>query len=92
MSDSGWGIVFVLGLAAIIAVVLVVVVWQVFKSGQTAMQTDAVVARDGEYRQLAAESTAAQQKIADAQQRIADELAELRSRVAAIEKLLSEVG
>ena len=92
MSDQGWGIVFVLGIAAVLAVIVVVLVWQIFKTAQSKVQADAIAARDDGFRQLAAESTAAQQKIAEEQQRIADELSQLRSRVTAIETLLSEVG
>ena len=92
MSDQGWGIVFVLGIVAVLAVVAIVLVWQIFRTAQSKMQADAITARDHDYRQLASESTTAQQKIAEEQLRIADELAELRSRLTAIEKLLSEVG
>jgi hypothetical protein len=92
VSDSGWGIVFILGLAAVIMVVAVVVIWQVFKTAQTKVEADVIVARDDAYRQLAAQSTAAQQKIAEEQQRIAAALSDLQLRVTAIEKLLREVG
>ena len=92
MGDTGWGIVFVLGVVAAVAVVVVVAVWQSFAVARTKTAAEAELARDGAYRQLAERATAAQQGIAEDQQRIAGELTELRNRVSAIEKLLREVG
>lgn len=90
---AGWGsVILVFGTVALVSCLIAIVLWQVFKTAQSRMEAEAVAARDGAYRDLAAQSTAAQQKIAEEHGRIADELSELRSRVTTIEKLLSEVG
>lgn len=92
MSDSGWGIVFVLGLAVLIAVILVAVIWGIFSTARTKTIADAVVAQDGAYRKLAEEATAAQRLIAEQQERLVTDVADLRRRVAAMEQMLREVG
>jgi hypothetical protein len=71
-----------------ITLVVIIVVWQSMKSHNEAM----TASHDGAYRALAEEATAAARKTAEAQERIAAELVEVRNRIAAIEKLLSEVG
>ena len=92
MGDTGWGIVFVLGITVAVAVVLVVVIWQVFAVARAKTVAEITAASDDAYRTLAKQATAAQQTSAEQQERIATELAALRSRVTAIEQLLREVG
>jgi hypothetical protein len=70
-----------------VTTVATVVVWQIFGTWRARMS----VAREEAYRRLAEEATAAQQRIAGEQRKVAEELAELRGRVGAIEKLLREV-
>jgi hypothetical protein len=74
------GIVLVMVLFTLIAAVIIVVIWQVFANRRAL----AVVARDEAYRKLAEQS-------AETQRRIVDDLADLRQRVASIEKILKEV-
>ena len=92
MSDAGWGIVFVLVLAVAVAALIALVVWQSFKVWQTRITTGVAAAHDESYRKLAEDATAAQRAIAEDQRTIAGDLAEVRSRVTAIETLLREVG
>jgi cytoskeletal protein RodZ len=92
MSDAGWGIVFILGIVAAISLIASIWVWQVFRTQQANTASETVIAQDGAYRALAEEVTTATRKSAQEQERIAAELAEVRSRLAAIEKLLAEVG
>ena len=75
----------------IVFVVAIVAIWQAFKTWQSRIATRGLVAQDEAYRKLAEEATAAQRKIADEQRRMAEDLAEVRSRLAAIEKLLHDV-
>ena len=92
MSDQGWGIVFVLVIAALITLFLIVAVWQGLKLEQAKAATREAVAQDEAYRTLAERATAAQQAMAEEQRKTAEELAALRSRVAAIETMMREVG
>ena len=92
MSGQGWGIVFVLVIAALVTVFLIVAVWQGLKVEQAKAASREAVAQDEAYRKLAEQATAAQQTIAEEQRKTAEELAALRSRVAAIETMMREVG
>jgi hypothetical protein len=78
------GMVFTLVLA-------VVVLWQGFKTWQIQTTSRAYIARSEEYLRLAQEATAVQRKVVEHQERLIGDLAELRDRVTAIEKLLREV-
>ena len=68
--------------------VILLVVWQ----GFVTWRARASIARDDAYRKLAEQFSVAQQRTAEEQQKISDDLGDLRARVAAIEKLLREVG
>ncbi len=92
MSEQGWGILFVLGIAALVTIFLVVATWQSLKVEQAKAVSREAVAHDEAYRKLAEEATAAQQTIATEQQTIAVAIVELNARVAVMEKLLREVG
>jgi len=70
-----------------VTVVIVVILWQGMSVAKTQMSVDQ---RD-QYSKLAEQATAAEQKSADAQQKTAEALEDIRVRLAAIEKLLSEV-
>lgn len=69
-------------------IVLIVVIWQ----GMITARSRASVAREEAYRTLAERATAAQEQTAADQEKIAEGMADLRVRVASIEKLLREVG
>ena len=77
---STFGILFVLGILALITVIIVISIWQ-FASTQRAKSS---VAREEAYRKLAEESAKTQAEIAEA-------LKEMRPQLAAVEKLLREV-
>ena len=92
MSDSGWGVLFIIVATVAVAALVAVIVYEVFKTTRSRITTSAAVSQDTAYRQLAEEATAAQRGVAEQQQKIIEELAALRSRVGAIENLLREVG
>jgi Tfp pilus assembly protein FimT len=88
VNTEAWGMMFVLGLLALLTVLIVAVVWQVFATQRAKVSAD----RNHEYRKLAERSSAAQQRTAEQQRKISEDLGELRNRVSAIEKLLQESG
>jgi uncharacterized membrane protein len=92
MGETGWNTIFILGIVAAVAVVLVVAMWQIFSVARTDTKARAELARDDAYRTLAREATAAQQAIADEQHKIARDLADLRERMVSVEKMMREVG
>lgn len=88
MNAEAWGMIFVLGLLALITVLIVVFIWQVFATSRAR----ASAAREEAYQKLAERSVEAQERTDREQQKISEDLSDLRARVAAIEKLLREVG
>ena len=70
-----------------ITVVVVVVLWQ----GMSVAKTEIGGKQTTQYEKLAEQAVNAEQKSADAQQKTAEVLEDMRSRLAAIEKLLSDV-
>lgn len=82
-SEAGIAIASILMVTAVITVV----VWQIFGTWRARM----VVSREEAYRKLAEEATALQRRIAENQHRIAEELADLRTRMTAVERLPREV-
>jgi len=78
------GMWFALAMNLMITVVIVVLIWQIFKYRQTKLMSQAEIARDEAYRKLAEEAVAVQRKISE-------DLADLRNRVEAIERMLREV-
>ena len=92
MGSEGWGIVFVLGIVAAITVVIVVIAWQILGIGKASTIAEKELARDGAYRALAEEATAAQQALAEEQRKIARDVADLRERMVSVERMLKEVG
>lgn len=72
---------------AAVTIVIVVILWQ----GMNVAKTQISAEQLDHYRKLAEKSTEAEQKSADAQQKTAQALEDMRARLAAIEKLLSEV-
>lgn len=92
MSDAGWGIVFILGLTVAIAAVAIVAIWQGLIFQRTKVTSQAEAARDDAYRTLAREATATQQAILEEQRKIARDVADLRERMASVEKMMREVG
>jgi len=70
-----------------VTVIIVVVLWQ----GMSVAKTEIGGKQTIQYEKLAEEAVAAEQKSADAQQKTAEALEDMRTRLAAIEKLLSDV-
>lgn len=74
------GMWFAFGLMALITLILVVVIWQLFAT----RRAHAALTRDDAYKKLAEQATEAQQKSAE-------DLADLRERIIRIETMLKEV-
>lgn len=90
---SGWGsVILVVGGMILIGLLLALIIWQVFRTAQSRLVVAETVARDEAYRTLAEQTATAQGTMASQQQRIADDVADLRERMTAIERMLSEVG
>ena len=77
----------ILAIIAAVTVIFVVVLWQGMNVAKTQMASDQKM----EYQKLAEQATTAEQKAVDSQSRIAESLEQISARLAAIEKLLSEV-
>jgi hypothetical protein len=92
MSDTGWGILFLLGIIAAVALIISISVWQVFRTQQTHAASKVALTHDGAYRALAEETSLAIRKSTEQQERMAAELAELRARLTTVERLLKDVG
>lgn len=89
---SGWGsVIFVMGMTAILAIVAYLVIWQIFKTRQNRYSTDAALARDQAYRKLAEEIAASQEQTAEDLATLRRDMADVRQRVASMERLLREV-
>ena len=81
------GMLFVLGLLALITILIVVVIWQSFTTRRARMSVE----REEAYRRLAEQLTDAQQITAQEQHNLSKSVDEIQTRIAAIEKLLREV-
>lgn len=79
---------FVFGILVLIVILLVVLIKQSYKSKNLRMMNASDNARDAEYRIL---TESLQKNFQEGQEKVAAELAQLRTRVASIEKLLREV-
>ena len=77
----------ILALIIAVTVIFVVILWQGMNVAKTQMASDQKV----DYQKLAEQATTAEKKAADSQQKIAESLEQISARLAAIEKLLSEV-
>ncbi len=72
---------------AAVTIIIVVILWQGMSVAKTQISADQLQ----HYQKIAEPASTAEQKSADAQQKTAEALDEIRARLAAIEKLLSEV-
>jgi type II secretory pathway component PulM len=75
----------------LVIVIVSVLIWQIFKTGQVAIASDAATMKDALYQQAIADSTAAQQVVATRLAELTEGVQELRTRMTSIEKLLREV-
>jgi len=78
------GMGFVLFILTLITIIAVVVISQYLKNVRVKIMSKAEIARDEAYRKLAEEAVAVQKKIEE-------DLADLRLRVASMEKMLREI-
>jgi cell division septal protein FtsQ len=76
---------------ALVIVIVSTLIWQIFRTGQVAISSDATTQRDASFAQAIADATAAQNTTAHRLADLGEEIKELRMRVAAMEKLLQEV-
>ena len=89
---SGWGsVLFTLGMMAIFAVVASILIWQVFRTRQATIESRAQIAREEAYRRLAEESVSVQNRTAAELAQLTEGMADLRVRIATIERMLREV-
>ena len=92
MGEQGWDVVFLLGIVAAVAAIIIVATWQIFAVGRTSVSSQAEIARDDAYRKLAQDSAASQQAILEEQRKIARDMADLRERMTSVETMMREVG
>jgi hypothetical protein len=76
---------------ALVIVIVSVLIWQIFRTGQVAISSDATSKRDASFAQAIADATAAQNTTSHRLAELSEEIKELRGRVTAMEKLLQEV-
>jgi hypothetical protein len=81
------GIWFVAAIAALVTVLLVAVIWQV----GGAVRARAAAAREDAYRDLATRTTATAARTNEDLDRIAADVADMKSRLTAMERLMREV-
>lgn len=74
-----------------VLVIASVAIWQVMRTAQVKLAADGRERIEAQYRQAIADGTAAQQVTAARLAELSEGVQELRTRVAAIEKLLREV-
>ena len=90
---GGWGsVIVIITVITIVALVISLFIWQIFRTRQTQMMSEARVAESTAYRTLAEEATAAQHRTAEELEHLRESVADLRTRVASIERMLAEVG
>jgi hypothetical protein len=79
--------VFTLGILGLVALVVVVTIWQMFAT----WRARAVLAREDEFRGLSARAVAAQESSGRRLDEIAADVTQLRARLDSIERILSVV-
>ena len=77
---------------ALVIVIVSVLIWQIFRTGQVAIASDASSQRDASFAQAIADATAAQNTTSHRLAELSEDIKELRNRVASLEKILQEVG
>jgi hypothetical protein len=89
---EGWGSdLLVVSVTTLVLVLVGVLIWQVFKTYQTRLAVDAHVAQETAYRALAEQSTRAQEQAAQQLALMQENVAQMNTRVSAIERLLKDV-
>lgn len=88
MDQASWGNVIAIVFLIVIAAILIVIIWQVF----TTRRATAALLREDEYKKLAERGTAAQERIVQTLAAASEDIADLRERVAEMERMMKEVG
>jgi uncharacterized membrane protein len=95
MNEVDWmgigGMTFLVAIFALITVIAVVVIRQVFAIAQTRMAASQAAAAEYSYRALVEDVTSAQRSTAEQLTTIAASLDDLQTRVAAMERMMREV-
>ena len=89
---EGWGAnLLAVSVSSLVLVLVGVFIWQVFKTYQTRLAVDAHAAQEAAYRALAERSTRAQEHATEQLALLQENVAEMKTRVASIERLLKDV-
>ena len=89
---SGWGsVILVVGTLVLATIIICVVLWQVFRTRRATLESRAMIAQEEAYRRLAEEATSTQKRTAAELNQLTEGMADLRVRVATIERMLREV-
>lgn len=89
---SGWGsVLFVLVILTLITFAVCFGAWQYMKTRRATLESRAEIAREEAYRRLAEEATSVQNRTAAELHQLTEGMADLRVRVATIERVLREV-
>lgn len=88
MDQASWGNVIAIVFLIVIAAILIVIIWQVFAT----RRATAALLREDEYKKLAERGTAAQERIVQTLAAASEDIADLRGRVAEMERMMKEVG
>ena len=75
----------------LVIVIVSVIAWQIFRTGQVAISSDATSKRDANFAQAIADATAAQNTTSHRLAELSEEIKDLRGRIGSMEKLLQEV-
>ncbi len=85
------GMAFVLVILALITVVIVVVIRQIFGVAHTAIATENAQSAEESYRKLAEEVAASQAEMAEQLTAISASMEDVKTRVASMERMMREV-
>lgn len=89
---SGWGsVLFTLVVLTLVTFAICFGIWQYLKTRRATLESRAEIAREEAYRRLAEESTSVQNRTAAELHQLTEGMADLRVRVATIERVLREV-
>lgn len=89
---DGWGAdLLAVSVSTLVLALVGVVIWQLFKTYQTKLAVDEHATQGAAYRALADRSTRAQEQTTEQLTRLQEDVADLNTRVASIERLLKDV-
>ncbi len=89
---GGWGsVIFTLAILTLFTLAACFGVWQYMTTRRATLESRAEIAREEAYRRLAEEATSVQNRTATELHQLTEGMADLRVRVATIERMLREV-